>query len=225
MKRLFAALFALSLLFWGCSDKAPVALPPEEFMAYSEEGDAISPLSTKGEFTLTKNGVTTGSAGTADPAYSFRAYHSKRGIALGSTLWDLAAAYPELSFSVIYGQSEDFKVETDVSPKKIASQAQAGKDIAFVLYTVRSIGGEALSAKEFNEFCEKNSVDSVTLSTDPGKYGYECWGMIFGVSGETVDSISFTATAQTPAEPKSSASIPPSSAPERQDANQAGTEN
>ena len=94
---------------------------------YPEEGDAISPLSTKGEFTLTKNGVTTGSAGTADPAYSFTAYHSKRGIALGSTLSDLAAAYPELSFNVIYGQSEDFKVQEGVAPGKIASQAKAGK--------------------------------------------------------------------------------------------------
>lgn len=225
MKRLFAVLFALSLLCCGCSGKAPVALSPGEFMAYPEEGDAISPLSTKGEFTLTKNGVTTGSAGTADPAYSFTAYHSKRGIALGSTLSDLAAAYPELSFNVIYGQSEDFKVQEGVAPGKIASQAKAGKDISFVLYTVRSIGGEVLSAKEFNEFCEENNVDSVTLSSDPGKYDYECWGMIFGISGETVDSISFTAVAQAQAEPTGSGAIPPSAAPEHQGGSEAGAAN
>lgn len=50
-----------------------------------------------------------------------------------------------------------------------------------------------LSAKEFESYCEKNGIDGAALSSDPGAYGYECWGMIFGIDGQTVDSLSFTA--------------------------------
>ena len=209
MKRLFAFFCAALLLCAGCSSQSKaVELDAEEFMAYPSSGDPISPEDAQGEITITKNGVSLGSQSAPSDAYAGMDFSSKRGIALGSTLEELAAAYPDLRFHVIYGQSEDFKIETGVSLKTVARQAKGGTDIVFVMYTQRSIDGQILSDKEFDSYCEKNGIDSAALSSDPGKYGYECRSMIFGVDGQAVDSLSFTAISSKKA---ASASQEPSS--------------
>ena len=79
----------------------------------------------------------------------------------------------------------------------------------FLTYTQRSIGGNILSDKEFDAYCEKNGIDGAALSSDPGAYGYECWGMMCGIDGEAVDSLSFTAVS-----PKKEASQEPGPAAE-----------
>lgn len=194
MKRLFAVFCAALLLCAGCASQSKSeGLGHEEFMAYPSSGDPLSPADAQGEITINKSGVSLGFQSAPSDAYAGITFSSKRGIALGSTLEELAAAYPDLRFHVIYGQSEDFKVETDVSPKAIVRQAKRGTDIVFVMYTQRSIDGQILSDKEFDSYCEKNGIDGVALSSDPGKYGYECRSMIFGIDGQAVDSISFTA--------------------------------
>ena len=174
MRRLLAVFCAALLLCAGCASQSkPAALSPEEFMAYPADGEPLSPADAQGEITIGKSGVSLGFQSAPSDAYASADFSSKRGIKLGSTLEELAEAYPDLRFHVIYGQSEDFKVKADVPLKTVARQAKSGKDIMFLTYTQRSIGG--------------------ALSSDPGAYGYECWGMIFGIDGQTVDSLSFTA--------------------------------
>lgn len=205
MRRLFAVFCAALLLCAGCaSQPETAALGPEEFMAYPSGGDPLSPADAQGEITITKNGVSLGSQGTRSDAYTGMDFSSKRGIALGSTLEELAAAYPELRFHVIYGQSEDFKVKADIPLKTVARQAKSGKDIVFITYTQRSIDGKILSDKEFDSYCKEHSIDGAALSSDPGAYGYECWGMIFGIDGQAVDSLSFTAVSPKKEAPASS---------------------
>ncbi len=200
------ALLLFCLACFGCSEKSAEALGPEEFYLYSEASAPISPADTGGEFTITKSGVATGSSGIDGGKYEGQTFRSKRGIALGSSLDQLAQAYPDLRFNVIYGQSEAFKVETGIPLKKIAGQAKKGADIVFVLYSERRIEGQPISDRAFDAYCKEHGLDSLTLSSDPGKYGYECWSMIYGISGETVDSLSFTAIC--PAQPSASPSAP-----------------
>ena len=197
MKRLFAFFCAALFLFAGCAGQSkPAALSPEEFMAYPSGGSPLSPADAQGEITINKSGVSLGFQSAPSDAYASADISSKRGIRLGSTLDELAEAYPDLRFHVIYGQSEDFEVKADVSPKTVARQAKGGKDIMFLMYTQRSIDGNILSDKEFKAYCEKNGIDGAALSSDPRAYGYECWGMIFGIDGEAVDSLSFTAVSE-----------------------------
>ncbi len=194
MRRLFAFFCAALLLCAGCASQSKTAaLSPEEFMAYPADGEPLSPADAQGEITINKSGVSLGFQSAPSDAYASADFSSKRGIKLGSTLEELAEAYPDLRFHVIYGQSEDFKVKADVPLKTVARQAKSGKDIMFLMYTQRSIDGSILSDKEFDAYCEKNGIDGAALSSDPGAYGYECWGMIFGIDGEAVDSLSFTA--------------------------------
>ena len=212
MKRLFAFFCAALFLFAGCaSQSGQEALASEEFIAYPSSGDPISPANAQGEITITKKGIALGSQSAPNDAYAGITFSSKRGIALGSTLEELAAAYPDLRFHVIYGQSEDFKIETDVSPKTIVRQAKRGTDIVFIMYTQRSIDGQILSDKAFDSYCEKNGIDGVALSSDPGKYGYECWSIIFGIDGQAVDSLSFVSSQTKAPEADASAAKTPDS--------------
>ena len=98
----------------------------------------------------------------------------------------LMLSYLDITIKIVF---DHFLTTTEKTPRN----KESGANAPLSLYAMSVSYTHLLSDKEFDSYCEKNGIDGVALSSDPGKYGYECRSMIFGIDGQAVDSISFTA--------------------------------